>query len=100
MIRLICQCQFLSIFGIASAYFQTALYTSEGMQISTTLARSYIPILAGEVSFTLLESLYSKRHREQRTADATAQLHAQLQAKDTQITAYSVTLQVRSTGQR
>ena len=82
-----------TIFGIASAYFQTALYTSEGMQVSTALALSYIPILAGEVGLALLESLYSKQHRQQRTADATAQLYAQLQAKDAQIATLKVELE-------
>jgi DNA-binding NarL/FixJ family response regulator len=57
------------------------------MQLSTALALSYIPILAGEVGLALLESLYSKQHREQHTADVTAQLHVQLQEKDAQIAA-------------
>jgi hypothetical protein len=74
-----------TIFGIASAYFQTALYTSEGMVLSTALALSYIPILAGEVGLALLESLYSKQHREQHTAQLTAALQGQLQVKDEQI---------------
>lgn len=82
-----------TVFGIASAYFQTNLYTSEGMQLSTALALSYIPILAGEVGLALLESLYSKQHREQHTADTTAQLHVQLQEKDAQITALQAELE-------
>lgn len=82
-----------SVFGIASAYFQTNLYTSEGMQLSTALALSYIPILAGEVGLALLESLYSKQHREQHTADVTAQLHVQLQEKDAQVAALTTKLE-------
>lgn len=76
-----------TIFGVASAYFQTALYTSEGMLLSTALALSYIPILAGEVGLALLESLYSKQHREQHTAQLTTELQDQLQVKDEQIAA-------------
>ncbi len=79
-----------TVFGIASAYFQTNLYTSEGMQLSTALALSYIPILAGEVGLALLESLYSKQHREQHSADLTAQL----QAKSEQITSLKAALEV------
>jgi hypothetical protein len=82
-----------TVFGVASAYFQTNLYTSEGMQLSTALALSYIPILAGEVGLALLESLYSKEHREQQTADVTAQLEAQLQAKEAEITALAAELE-------
>ncbi|MCB0125464.1 MAG: hypothetical protein KDE58_24590 [Caldilineaceae bacterium] len=82
-----------SVFGIASAYFQTNLYTSEGMQLSTALALSYIPILAGEVGLALLESLYSKQHREQHMAEITAQFQAQLQGKDAQITALQAELE-------
>jgi hypothetical protein len=82
-----------TVFGIASAYFQTNLYTSEGMQLSTALALSYIPILAGEVGLALLESLYSKQHRAQHTADVTAQLHVQLLEKDAQITALTAKLE-------
>jgi len=82
-----------TVFGIASAYFQTNLYTSEGMQLSTALALSYIPILAGEVGLALLESLYSKQHREQHTADVTAQLHVQLQEKDAQVAALTAKLE-------
>ena len=77
-----------TVFGIASAYFQTNLYTTEGMQLSTALALSYIPILAGEVGLALLESLYSRQHREQHTAD----LAAQLQEKDEQIAALKTAL--------
>lgn len=66
-----------TVFGVASAYFQTNLYTSEGMQLSTALALSYIPILAGEVGLALLESLYSRQHREQHTVDMAAQLQEQ-----------------------
>ena len=77
-----------TVFGVASAYFQTNLYTSEGMQLSTALALSYIPILAGEVGLALLESLYSRQHREQHTVD----LAAQLQEKDEQIAALKTAL--------
>ena len=52
-----------TVFGVASANFQTQLYVSEGMQINTARALSYIPILAGEVGLALLESLYSKQHK-------------------------------------
>lgn len=82
-----------TVFGIASAYFQTNLYTSEGMQLSTALALSYIPILAGEVGLALLESLYSKQHREQHLADVTTQLHVQLQEKDAQLAALTAKLE-------
>lgn len=82
-----------TVFGIASAYFQTNLYTSEGMQLSTALALSYIPILAGEVGLALLESLYSKQHREQHMADVTAQYEAQLQAKEAEIAALTAELE-------
>lgn len=82
-----------SVFGIASAYFQTNLYTSEGMQFSTALALSYIPILAGEVGLALLESLYSKQHKEQHMADITAQYEANLQAKEAQIGALTAELE-------
>lgn len=81
-----------TIFGIASAYFQTALYTAEGMVLSTALALSYIPILAGEVGLALLESLYSKQHREQHTAQVTLELQGQLQTKDEQIAALKAEL--------
>lgn len=82
-----------TVFGIASAYFQTNLYTAEGMQVSTALALSYIPILAGEVGLALLESLYSKQHREQHTAQLTTELQDQLQAKDQQIAALKAELE-------
>lgn len=81
-----------TVFGIASAYFQTNLYTAEGMQVSTALALSYIPILAGEVGLALLESLYSKQHREQHTAQVTQELQGQLQAKDEQLAALKAEL--------
>lgn len=57
-----------TIFGVASAYFQTDLYMLEGMKASTAHALSYIPILAGEVGLALLESLYS-RQRQSGVAD-------------------------------
>ena len=82
-----------TVFGIASAYFQTNLYTSEGMQLSTALALSYIPILAGEVGLALLESLYSKQHREQHTVETTAQHKAELQEKEAQIIALTAKLE-------
>lgn len=81
-----------SVFGVASAYFQTNLYTSEGMQLSTALALSYIPILAGEVGLALLESLYSKQHRAQHTAALTAQLATQLQEQTDMIAALQAEL--------
>lgn len=52
-----------TIFGVASAYFQTELYLLEGMKASTAHALSYIPILAGEVGLALLESLYSRQRQ-------------------------------------
>lgn len=52
-----------TIFGVASAYFQTELYISEGMRANTAYALSYIPILAGEVGLALLESLYSRQRQ-------------------------------------
>lgn len=71
-----------SVFGIASAYFQTELYMSEGMKSGTAHSLSYIPILAGEVGLALLESLYSKRHKHEETADEVTDSLAQLRAKD------------------
>lgn len=53
-----------TIFGIASAQFQTELYVSEGMALRTALALSYIPIVAGEVGLAMLESLYSQQNIE------------------------------------
>lgn len=61
-----------TVFGIASAQFQTELYISEGMAAGTARALSFIPILAGEVGLALLESLYSKQHKQQMIADGNA----------------------------
>lgn len=74
-----------SVFGVASAYFQTELYMSEGMKSGTAHSLSYIPILAGEVGLALLESLYSKQHKQQETAAQATELLAQLQAKTDEI---------------
>ena len=71
-----------TVFGIASAQFQTELYTLEGMNPSTARALSYIPILAGEVGLALLESLYSRQHQAQQEVDATSQLTQQLHAQE------------------
>jgi hypothetical protein len=71
-----------TVFGLASAHFQTELYTSEGMQLGTARALSYIPILAGEVGLALLESLYSRQHRQQVAAERTDELLAQLHERD------------------
>lgn len=76
-----------AVFGVASAYFQTELYISEGMKASTAHSLSYIPILAGEVGLALLESLYSKQHKQQSAATTIAELQAQLQAKTAELTA-------------
>ena len=68
-----------TVFGVASAQFQTELYISEGMQPTTARALSFIPILAGEVGLALLESLYSRQHRAEvraaKTADKEADTH-------------------------
>lgn len=74
-----------SVFGIASAYFQTELYMSEGMKSGTAHSLSYIPILAGEVGLALLESLYSKQHKHDETADKVAVLLTELHAKEENI---------------
>lgn len=76
-----------TIFGIASAQFQTELYTSEGMALQTARALSYIPILAGEVGLALLESLYSKQHQEEETAQEVAMLQQLLHEKEASIAA-------------
>jgi hypothetical protein len=76
-----------TVFGLASAHFQTELYTSEGMQLGTARALSYIPILAGEVGLALLESLYSRQHRQQVVAERTDDLLAQLHERDSIIAA-------------
>lgn len=76
-----------TVFGLASAHFQTELYVSEGMQLGTARALSYIPILAGEVGLALLESLYSRQHRQQVAAERTDELLAQLQERDSMIAA-------------
>jgi len=81
-----------SVFGVASAYFQTELYMSEGMKSGTAHSLSYIPILAGEVGLALLESLYSKQHKQQETAAQATDLLAQLQAKTDEIAALTTAL--------
>mgnify|MGYP001105893907 CR=1 FL=1 len=70
-----------AIFGVASAYFQTELYMSEGMKASTAHSLSYIPILAGEVGLALLESLYSKQCKPQGVVANVTALPAALPAK-------------------
>jgi len=74
-----------SVFGLASAYFQTELYMSEGMKFGTAHSLSYIPILAGEVGLALLESLYSKQHKHHEVAEVVTQLQAQVQAQNAEI---------------
>jgi len=81
-----------SVFGVASAYFQTELYMSEGMKSGTAHSLSYIPILAGEVGLALLESLYSKQHKQQEDAEIVTQLQVELQAKTNEIAALKTTL--------
>ncbi len=81
-----------SVFGVASAYFQTELYMSEGMKSSTAHSLSYIPILAGEVGLALLESLYSKQHKHREATQIVAQLQTQLQAQTDEIVSLKTAL--------
>lgn len=81
-----------AVFGVASAYFQTELYMSEGMKASTAHSLSYIPILAGEVGLALLESLYSKQRKPQRSLASLPTLQAELQAKTAELTALKALL--------
>ncbi len=74
-----------TVFGVASAQFQSDLYMSEGMQPRTARALSFIPILAGEVGLALLESLYSRQHRAEMRAAEAATLHAAEDAENAAI---------------
>lgn len=82
-----------SIFGIASAHFQTELYTLEGMSMRTALILSYIPILAGEVGLALLESLYSRQHRAEQNVAENDQLSAQLMEQHNELAMLEAQLQ-------
>ena len=74
-----------TVFGVASAQFQSDLYMSEGMQPTTARALSFIPILAGEVGLALLESLYSRQHRAEVRAAEAATAHAEKVEEDAAI---------------
>ena len=87
-----------TVFGVASAQFQSDLYMSEGMQPTTARALSFIPILAGEVGLALLESLYSRQHRAEVQAVEAAQKEADEHALDATVAA--LTGQLKQQNQR
>lgn len=61
----ICAIVIGSVFGVASATFQTNIYVDGGADGFVAAALSYIPIIAGEVGLAILEHFYSAEASKQ-----------------------------------